>query len=265
MPRMTSYRHGVPNWVDVSAPDVEATGSFYAGLFGWELGDDLGAEAGGYRMWYKDGEHVAGIGPVMADGMPPVWNTYVNVDDVDAACERVGEAGGAVVAGPMDLPNESGRMAFAMDPTGGFVGIYQAGNHIGSSIVNEAGAPVWHELATRDPEAALAFYRHVFGWTTTPMAPGEAYQLLQVSGRTVGGCMPMSDEFPEAVPTHWMAYFGVDDTDATAARCVELGGSVMVPPFDTPVGRVAVVNDLNGAAFSVITLTEVDDPNAWSD
>ena len=47
-------------------------------------------------------------------------------------------------------------------------------------------------------------------------------------------------------------YFGTADADATAVKAAELGGSVVVPPFDTPVGRIAVLSDPQGAMFSVI-------------
>ena len=43
------------------------------------------------------------------------------------------------------------------------------------------------------------------------------------------------------VPNHWHVYFAVADADAAAAKVTELGGSVLVEPFDTPVGRMAVV------------------------
>jgi predicted enzyme related to lactoylglutathione lyase len=60
--------------------------------------------------------------------------------------------------------------------------------------------------------------------------------------------------FPPEMPTHWMVYFAVEDTDGSAAKCVELGGSVSVPPFDIPIGRIAVLTDPHGAAFSIIKL-----------
>ena len=54
------------------------------------------------------------------------------------------------------------------------------------------------------------------------------------------------------MPSHWHVYFGTEDADATAAKAAELGGSVIVAPFDTPVGRIAVLSDPQGAMFSVI-------------
>lgn len=43
-------------------------------------------------------------------------------------------------------------------------------------------------------------------------------------------------------------------TGAIAARCTELGGQVSVPPTDIPPGRFTVLNDPQGAVFSIITM-----------
>jgi hypothetical protein len=47
-------------------------------------------------------------------------------------------------------------------------------------------------------------------------------------------------------------YFAVAETDATAKRIGELGGTIIVPPRDIEPGRFAVASDPNGAMFSVI-------------
>ena len=50
--------------------------------------------------------------------------------------------------------------------------------------------------------------------------------------------------------------FATDDADATAAKATELGGKVIVPPFDAPLStstymiRVTVIGDPQGATFS---------------
>jgi predicted enzyme related to lactoylglutathione lyase len=53
-------------------------------------------------------------------------------------------------------------------------------------------------------------------------------------------------------PNHWRVYFAVADADASVAKITELGGSILAGPFDTPVGRIAVVRDPQGAPFSII-------------
>jgi hypothetical protein len=54
-----------------------------------------------------------------------------------------------------------------------------------------------------------------------------------------------------SVPPHWNVNLRVDDSDAIAARAAELGGSVLMPPIDTPGFRSAVLLDPQEGAFSV--------------
>ncbi len=266
MPTMTSYRHGVPSWFDVSAPDVEASITFYSAVFGWEATPDMGPDAGGYRIFLLEGQPVAGAGP-LGEGVAS-WTTYLNVLDLDAVVARVAELGGTVAVPPMDLPNDSGRMAFAVDPTGGFFGLHQAGpNHFGAVLVNEPGTVTWNELNVRDVAAATTFYDALLGWTTVAMDAAEmaGYSLVNVDGRTVAGVMEMGDDVPTDVPTNWVTYFAVTDIVDTVERCTAAGGSVIMSPFDTPVGQMAVLADPAGAVFSIGQFSEIDDPNAWPD
>ena len=53
----------------------------------------------------------------------------------------------------------------------------------------------------------------------------------------VASINPIADDQPDA-PAHWGVTFAVDDADATAAKARELGGTVVVPPFDAPWVRV---------------------------
>jgi predicted enzyme related to lactoylglutathione lyase len=151
-----------------------------------------------------------------------------------------------------------GRMAIVSDPGGAVVAFWQAGEHKGSGVWGEPGAVCWNELTTRDPDGSLAFLQAVVGLKghKLDMEGNTYYELHLPSGRAVGGLMPMvGDMWPPELPNHWMVYFAVDDTDAVAARCAELGGQVPVPPTDIPPGRFAVLNDPQGGHFSVIKLS----------
>ena len=44
-------------------------------------------------------------------------------------------------------------------------------------------------------------------------------------------------------------YFAVADADATVAKAVELGATVIMPVTDTPYGRLAQLTDPTGATF----------------
>ena len=60
---------------------------------------------------------------------------------------------------------------------------------------------------------------------------------------------PIADDQPE-VPPHWSVTFAVADADETADRAAELGGEVVVPPFDAPWVRMTVMTDPQGATFT---------------
>ena len=113
MPKRTGYAHGVPCWVDLSTTDVEAAKRFYGAVFGWEAEDMPTDQGMPYTMLTKNGKTVAGLGAISpeqtAAGVPPVWSTYLNVDDVDDTIAKVTEAGGTVVMPAMDRCRRSGH------------------------------------------------------------------------------------------------------------------------------------------------------------
>jgi predicted enzyme related to lactoylglutathione lyase len=251
MPERTSYTQGTPSWVDLPTTDPEAAKAFYAGVFGWSYDDQPMGEGAVYSIAKVRGLDVAAISPqpqeMAAAGAPPMWGTYITVDSADDAAAKVGAAGGKVLMEPMDVMS-AGRMVLAMDPSGAMVAFWQANEHIGARLVNEPGALVWNELITSDP-SSVKFYEQVAGMTTSAqdMGQGQPYTVFQAGDAMVGGTTP---PMMEGVPNHWHVYFGVDDADATAAKVTELGGTILVPPFDTPVGRIAVAQDPQGAVFS---------------
>ncbi|MGD0312659.1 MAG: VOC family protein [Acidimicrobiales bacterium] len=253
MPARTSYEPGTPSWVDLASPDLEASAAFYSSLFGWDAVDQ-GADAGHYHMFEQGGVPLAGAGPIMMEGQPPAWTSYISVTDADASIAKVKAAGGMVFVEPMDVL-DVGRMSVFADPTGAAAAVWQPRRHIGAGLVNEPGALAWNELATRDVPAATAFYAEVFGWEAeTADMGGMEYTNWKLSGNQIGGMMAMPAEVPPEVPSHWLAYFGTADCDATVAAATAGGSTLMVGPVDIPPGRFAVLADPSGAMFGVIAL-----------
>jgi len=247
-----AYEHGVPSWVDLSTPDAARAAAFYTALFGWDVQTGP-PEAGGYAIAHLRGRAVAGITPPMNPG-PPVWSTYVNVDDADAVAALVTANGGAVLAPPFDVM-DVGRMGVFADPAGAVICVWQPGTHKGAGVVNEPGTYSWSELMTTDIPGAIAFYAAVFGWGAETNGEGAgAYTEFKVAGRSIAGGMVKPPTVPAAMPPFWGVYFAVVDTDATSARITELGGSIIIPPTDIEPGRFAVAIDPTGAGFSVIAM-----------
>lgn len=106
-------------WNELYAHDWPAAFTFYQGLFGWrkDTAVDMGP-MGTYQL-FAPGQGAAAIGGMMSLPGPPApsWLYYVNVDDIDAAGERVREAGGSIQNGPMEVPGGSWIIQ-AVDPWG---------------------------------------------------------------------------------------------------------------------------------------------------
>ncbi len=252
---VSEYAPGVPCWVDLGSPDVEASKAFYSALFGWAP-QPSPPDAGGYTIFQKGDSPVAAVGPLFTEGQPPAWMWYAATPDAEEVARRVEASGGKVLIAPFDVL-DAGRMAAFLDTSGTPFSVWQAGNFPGAMTVTEPGAFAWNELMTRDPDAAVDFYGRVLGWTAKVNAnPDMPYTEFQLDGRSIAGMMPMiGDAWPADLPDHWMVYFAVEDCDAACEKVKELGGPVSVPPTDAPgVGRFAVVGDPTGAFFSVIAL-----------
>lgn len=116
------------------------------------------------------------------------------------------------------------------------------------------GAFSWCELMTTDPDAAREFYTQLFGWGSKAMdMPNGTYTTLQVGEASVAGLMKIPAD-AAGMPPNWGCYVTVDDVDATCKKVEQLGGKVCMPVMEVPtVGRMAVIQDPQGAMVSIIT------------
>lgn len=261
------YQHGLFSWADVSTPQPAAGASFYAALFGWEAAEQHDPDGIYlYTMFSQDGNATAGLGPqpeqMKEHNLPPVWNSYVTVDNVDETLDKWAAAGGTAMMPAMDVMT-SGRMAIVVDPEGAVVALWQAGDHPGAGVFNQPGALTWNELNTRDAAAAREFYGKALGWEFEAFEGSDpVYWLIKLAGKSHddplsgddynGGLMTVDENWPADMPAYWSVYFHVADTDAAVAKATELGGAAVVPAMDTPAGRIAVVADPQGGVFCLI-------------
>ena len=268
---------------------------FYRGLFGWEFEEAMPptsedkyaiarSEAASSSIFDISGElrsgDVAAIRSIV-EGAPPaaMWNTYFWVDSADDAAAKVRDSGGTVVVEPFDFLAAC-RTAVFTDPEGAAFSVWESNEHNGAELVNDPGAVVFNNLNTRDVEAARSFYGSLFGWQTAGIGggaegwtlpgygdwlerehhPGLRTQMAEAGAPdgfedVVGSIIPISDDQPDT-PAHWSVTFASADADATAAKATELGGKVIVAPFDAPWStptytiRMTVIADPQGATFS---------------
>lgn len=251
---------GAPCWFELASRDAAASLAFHQALFGWSpVHNDMGAMGTYTFLRNANGTVGALCGlPPGSEGRPSAWSVYFLVADVDASVAQAKALGGQLLFDPFDVPGH-GRGAVLTDPTGAAFCLWQPANADGGDFVMfEDHAIGWVELASRDGDAAKAFYGTLLGWnfepSKVPLPPGMAYHEYSVGGTRYGGILPMTKEWGD-MPSHWSLYVPVADVDACLAKAAALGGKVCVPAFDAPgVGRIARIDDPTGAGIYVIKL-----------
>lgn len=241
---MVNQRDGVegaPVWAELVSYDRAASAAFYGGLLGWK------ADAAGFTLADM---RVAGIASGGSE-----WRLYLRVSDVDAAAAAAEEAGGQVYLAPPT--GDLGRAVLMTDPTGAEVGAIQADSPRGFEHIDAVGGAVWHELHTDSFDRAVPFYERVFGWEPQVLGDDDSFRMS-----TLGGELEATAGIYDASATlgrdssHWQHYFSVADADASAALIVDLGGTVLGGPEDTPYGRTVHAKDSLGAHFSLMQTPE---------
>ena len=118
---------GDASWHELMTTDAEAAMKFYQEVFGWRPDEpmDLGP-MGKYHMFSRAHGMIGGMmnKPKEMANVPPNWQIYFRVPDVDAATERIKANGGRILNGPMDVPGGD-RVVNAMDPQGAAFGLHQ--------------------------------------------------------------------------------------------------------------------------------------------
>ena len=118
---------GEASWLELMTTDAPAALKFYSELFGWQPSEtmDMGP-MGKYHMFNRPHGMIGGMmnkPPEMAH-VPPNWQIYFRVPDINAAVERIKANGGQILNGPMDVPGGD-RIVNAMDPQGAAFGLHQ--------------------------------------------------------------------------------------------------------------------------------------------
>jgi uncharacterized protein len=241
---------GEPCWISLYTPDVDTAISFYGDLFGWSAGEPS-EEFGGYRMFYRGDQPIAGLMPNDTDD-PSLWTVYLHTPDVKATVEKATARGARLIAEVMPIA-DLGTTAELVDPAGAAVGAWEPDTFPGFVTRAEENAPAWFETLSTSYDDSVAFYRDAFGWETHVMSdtPEFRYTTLGLNEDARAGVMDATGLLGDQ-PSRWQLYIQVADTDETIARAVSTGAEVLAAAEDTPYGRIATLEDPAGIRFCVM-------------
>ena len=106
---------------EISGKDVTGLGQFYRDVFGWEI---TPVPTMNYETIAPGGPSGIGGGIGHTDG-PGRVTFYIQVDDLDAALDRIQSLGGKIVMPPIEIPNVVGLAMFA-DPEGHIIDLVKS-------------------------------------------------------------------------------------------------------------------------------------------
>lgn len=221
--------------VTLRTTDVDAARAFYQSV----LGDN-------------DFEIVQLHEQAVARGAKPHWLGFIEVDDVARASAAFVERGASPLA-PIWTNPEGLEAAVMRDPGGAVVAL---GKPPGSMRPVTPGIPGvdWILLHTPNVEAARKTYEDLFDWHfDAPRDLGEHgvfHMFAYAKGGPLAGSLTDIAGRPSIHP-HWRFHFHVVSLDK-AIDAARARNALVIGPFTLPSGdQIAVLDDPQGAAFSV--------------
>jgi predicted enzyme related to lactoylglutathione lyase len=118
---------------------------------------------------------------------------------------------------------------------------------------SEIGKIGWIDISVDDATGLRDFYASVTGWQPEPVSMGDYddYTMNTPHGpEAIAGICHARGSNAE-LPRQWMIYITVEDVDASATACTELGGKLIVEPRDMGNARFCVIEDPAGAVAAL--------------
>ena len=151
---------------EIAGPDGLALQQYYRDLFGWNI-EAQGEEMGFYGVVQSNEGGIGGGVFQSQEGMPPNCVTvYIEVDDLQAALDKIEGAGGATAMPPMEIAPGVGSIAMFMDPANNFMGLYSLPSGWDGEMPPKGNAPLERSSPVTAPTTS-----RLFG----PMTPNTAH------------------------------------------------------------------------------------------
>jgi uncharacterized protein len=123
MSNQNNKLNGAFCWNELLTGNPTQARAFYEELFGWQA-TEIPVGEGIYTMFKSAGEDVAGMMKTPSDDIPPHWMSYIKVENITTALQRVEALKGTIRVPVTDIPG-MGRFAVIVDPTGAQFAIWE--------------------------------------------------------------------------------------------------------------------------------------------
>ncbi len=209
---------------EIGSTDPTSLVGFYRDVFGWNIEAMPGTEP--YLV--VDTRSARGIYGGIGHGEADYVTFYAGVDDIHASLARAEELGGKVAV-PVQVIPDVVTFALFTDPQGNLIGLV-SNEGAPPDRVEAGGAPVTHfEINSPNITALHAFYQQLFGWTIHADNPMNYGLVHAEPGAGIGGGLGQSETGNSVT-----FYAEVPDLEATLAKVVALGGSIVHPVMEIP-------------------------------
>ncbi|MCB9787129.1 MAG: VOC family protein [Deltaproteobacteria bacterium] len=218
----TPHRPGHFVWYELMSSDPARSAAWYTELFGWTVAE-MEIPDGVYRVLREGEDGIAGITRSPADSpMPDHWLGYISAEP-DSVAARTRAFEGQVLVPPMDMP-EVGRLTVVLDPQGASIAAFKG---VSGDPPVKTPIPVgrfcWSHLHSTDVIGSQSFYQMAFPLAAKPRDDGSMLLTAKPDGAEVATVA----QAPADTPASWLHYVIVSDLEASTARAVELGASVV--------------------------------------
>ncbi len=107
----------------------------------------------------------------------------------------------------------------------------------------------WQDLTVPNADAVRDFYAQVVGWRHEPVDMGgySDYNMMPPGGGPPAAGICHARGGNADLPAQWLLYITVEDLEAAAKKCTELGGEILAGPRAVGRGRYCVIRDPAGA------------------
>ena len=237
---------------EIAGPDGPALRQFYGDLFGWNI-DVQGEQMGSYGIIpANEGGIGGGLLPTTEDMPARSYVTfYVQVEDLQAALDKLAGMGGNAIMPPMEIAPGMGHIALFGDPASNTIGLYAPPSDWDGQMPPKGdGPPVAHfEVGGSE------FYTGMFDWEIVHFEEANYRFVQQESGGIGGGIFEHMEGMP---PNHPSVAVFVNDLQAYLDKAVSLGGTALMQPTEIPgaSGSIAIFYDIAGNRITLFKSSE---------